>query len=295
MNWLQDEQRRRNQLTQGNWLRFAAHRERVTGLLLEARRNPADRLGVLGAGNCNDLDLHRLLQHYREIHLLDTDPDALRFALQQQHVSASLQLHIHQGDDLTGILDTLASLERPDGSRGVSAAQCCDLRQQLRGPVDPRWVSDLDVVASTCTLTQLIDSVSLALGPGEQTVEQLALDVRDQHLRLMLSMLRPGGRGVLISDFVSSDSCPELPDLPLPELPEMARHWIDGQNFFTGTNPFAIKRQLIEECTLPVCRDRVEIIRPWKWDFGPRVYAVSAVRFERAGDLAEASRPIDKT
>ena len=36
MSWLDDELRRRNQMTQDHWVQFAAHRQRVTGLLLEA-------------------------------------------------------------------------------------------------------------------------------------------------------------------------------------------------------------------------------------------------------------------
>lgn len=279
MNWLDDELRRRNQLTQDHWVQFAAHRQRVTGLLLEACRAATDRLGVLGAGNCNDLELRLLLEHFAEIHLADADPQALSFAIQQQRLAASDRLHINHGQDLTGILDSLADLGSPVNDR---EGPVYELLARLRRPPVPLPTRDLDVVASTCVLSQLIDAVSLALGRSEPLLHELALEVRNQHIGLMLSVLRPGGRGVLISDFVSSDSCAELSRVSLEELPSRARHWIECQNFFSGTNPFAAKRYLMEACALPVCRERVEVIRPWKWSLGRRMYAVSAVRFERA-------------
>ena len=99
---------------------------------------------------------------------------------------------------------------------------------------------------------------------------------------LMLAMLRPGGRAVLVTDFVSSDSCADLTTVSESHLPRAAERWISQQNFFTGANPFAVKRHLVENPELPVDRESVEIVRPWKWDFGSRVYAVSAIRFQRA-------------
>ena len=133
-----------------------------------------------------------------------------------------------------------------------------------------------------CTITQLIESLAQAIGPDADALPELAVDLRHQHLSLMLQMLTPGGRAVLITDFVSSDSCPELNEVSEALLPHAAQQWINQQNFFTGSNPFAIKRQLLETDALPVQPENVEIIRPWKWDFGSRIYAVSAIRFRKA-------------
>src|SRR5437660_103300 len=66
--------RRNNRETAEGWQPFAEHRARVTGLLLPGAR----RLAVLGAGNCNELDLTALGDAYREIHL--ADPDGARAA-----------------------------------------------------------------------------------------------------------------------------------------------------------------------------------------------------------------------
>ena len=157
-------------------------------------------------------------------------------------MAASDRLHTHHSQDLTGILDSLADLGSPVDDGGVSRGPVYESIARLRRPPVQLPMRDLDVVASTCVLSQLIDAVSLALGRGEPLLHELAMEVRNQHVRLMLSVLRPGGRGVLISDFVSSDSCAELSRVSLEELPSRARHWIECQNFFSGTNPFAAKR-----------------------------------------------------
>ena len=279
MNWLADEQRRRNRLSQQAWQRFAPHRQRVTDLLLQAQRGPHERLGVLGAGNCNDLDLSRLLLSYGEIHLLDGDQEAVLFGVRQQRVADSSQIHVHPPQDLTGVLDSLAE---PGADQEGEIAPL--LGRKLRQTTVQPPVADLDVVASACMVTQLIESLTRAMGGAATALADLAVDMRHQHLRLMLCMLRPGGRAVLITDFVSSDSCPELPGVSEAQLSQAARQWINRQNFFTGANPFAVQRHLLEHGELPVLRESVEIIRPWKWDFGCRIYAVSAIRFQKAVD-----------
>ena len=59
------EQQRRNAAVADAWARFAPHRARVMELLLAAAEGRTfPRLALLGAGNCNDVDLKRLLERY---------------------------------------------------------------------------------------------------------------------------------------------------------------------------------------------------------------------------------------
>ena len=145
----------------------------------------------------------------------------------------------------------------------------------------------MNVAASLCTLTQLIEMLAQAWDPAWGDLSPAVLAIRNQHLRLLRDTLLPGGRGLLISDFVSSDTCPELIHLPVAELPRAARRWIEQHNFFTGANPFAIQRHLLEESQIQPPIARIELVKPWKWDLGPRSYAVSAVRFERTGGSSQ--------
>src|SRR5690348_15383718 len=60
-----------NAETRDHWDAFAGHRAKVTGLLTSGGLPGASRLCVLGAGNCNDVDLAALLRAHREVHLVD--------------------------------------------------------------------------------------------------------------------------------------------------------------------------------------------------------------------------------
>src|SRR5262245_40861383 len=93
-----------NAASRGHWDCYADHRARVTALL---RPDPAARPGrlcVLGAGNCNDLDLAALAALYREVHLVDLDPDALAFGVQRQGVAGRSGVFCHGNIDVTAML-----------------------------------------------------------------------------------------------------------------------------------------------------------------------------------------------
>ena len=91
-------------------------------LLLNASAKPgmADgSLCVLGAGNCNDLDLIRLASEFQRVTLVDLDREAMEFGVAHQ-----------------------------DGP-GTIEIVCCDVTS------DELPAQTFDVVASTCLLTQL--------------------------------------------------------------------------------------------------------------------------------------------
>ena len=167
MNRLRNEQQRRNQLTRDCWGLYAEHRQRVTALLLAARsadvpqqKTPdlaAASLWVLGAGNCNDLDLARLLASVFEIHLVNLDGEALAVGVAAQQLAGDARISRHGGVDLTGLLDRLSSWspDRPPDVTDVDAAlhSSADLGDlSAAGP--------FDVVASVCLLSQLLEAAN---------------------------------------------------------------------------------------------------------------------------------------
>ena len=111
----------------------------------------------------------------------------------------------------------------------------------------------------------------------------MLIAIRDGHLKLMEKLIRPGGAGVLITDFVSSDTLPEL--ATIDDAPETvlatARKAIDQRNFFTGTNPWAMKDALAKL----ISEDPFEpwsIAPPWRWQIGEkRSYLVTAINFSK--------------
>ncbi|MGA2501139.1 MAG: hypothetical protein ABSH20_25660, partial [Tepidisphaeraceae bacterium] len=97
-----------NESTAGSRAWFASHRQRIEALL---RRGPkGGRLCVLGAGNCNDLDLPELAGHFGEIHLVDLDEAAARGATKLLGLT---NVVVHAPVDITGIAAIISTWGMP--------------------------------------------------------------------------------------------------------------------------------------------------------------------------------------
>ncbi|NLF70455.1 MAG: hypothetical protein GX575_15590 [Candidatus Anammoximicrobium sp.] len=277
MNRIADEQKRQNDHSRGRWDRYAPHRGRVTRLLADAAP-PHGGLCVLGAGNSNDLDLAALLQVYDQVHLVDLDPHALQSGLDRQGWGDTERIRLYGNVDLTWIADRLA-VGTPERPLSDAELDLCAETMAAHPPLD--LPSPFDTVASVCLLTQLIQCVTLSLGERHPRCVETILRLRAQHLGLLLELLRPGGTAVLVLDFVSSQTCPELPQVPESHLFDKAVELISRRNFFTGVNPFVIRHLFESDPALTPAVDSVQMTAPWLWDFGPRVYLVCAIVIRR--------------
>src|SRR5262245_51257496 len=97
-----------NRSTRDGWEPFAVHRRQMSDLI-RATASGRPRLCVLGAGNCNDLDLRLLLGMSDRVHLVDLDEEALRGGIERQGVAGRPSLHIYPDIDVTGCLHELAT------------------------------------------------------------------------------------------------------------------------------------------------------------------------------------------
>jgi len=249
----------------------------VTRLLTDAAP-PNGRLCVLGAGNSNDLDLPTLLQAYAEVHLVDLDATALQSGLDSQGCGDTGRVRLYGNVDLTFIADHLA-LGTPERPLSDAELDICARTLAAHPPLDVP--SPFDTVASVCLLTQLMQCVGLSLGERHPRFVETIMRLRAQHLALLLELVRPGGTAVLVLDFVSSKTCPELPQVPEASLFDKAVELISRRNFFTGVNPFVIRQLFESDPALAPLVDRVQMTVPWLWDFGPRVYLVCAMLVRR--------------
>jgi hypothetical protein len=284
MNRFVERQRDHNRQTADGWERFREHRERVTRLLLPDTPHEGQRLCVLGAGNSNDLDLIALTAAYEEVHLVDLDERALKQGVERQQPVSSDRIRLHAGCDLTGTLETLSAW----GPATPPQADEIDRTIALALAAPPPCEGRFDVVASVCLLSQLIHSVVVALGADHPRFVELISAVRLRHLRLLAELAAPGGRAVLITDVVSSDTCPTLAAVPPEQLAGLVRQLIEARNFFHGVNPAVIASILCSDPQLAGTVRALEFLPPWRWDLGPRVYAVYAIRWGIAGRLAAA-------
>ena len=283
-----------NQRTRDLWESYASHRRQVTRLAQAALESlpttEAPRsLCVLGSGNGNDLDLEVLAKHFQAIHLFDLDEAASQHLRQRYQGQTAIldRLHFESAVDITGVQQQLEQYKQNPNQTDVDA-----LAKLAKNPQWPRADQKYDVVLSCCILTQLYDSVLATVGEKSSNYLPTMFAIREGHLRLIMRLLKAYGRGLLVTDFVSSDTLPELnTELSDQELLELSRTAINERNFFTGGNPFAIKQSL--ESLLNNNSDRdspaltIDVAPPWKWQLGARSYLATALGFSCPQNLTQ--------
>jgi hypothetical protein len=260
MNSLVRVQIENNAATAGAWAAFATHRKRVTGLL--QARSAASRLCVLGAGNCNDLDLGELLASHAEIHLVDVDADALSRGIARQNVDAHGSIHRHAPFDLSGQVEAMACWSPTAPVADADVERCIHCATEVAGGLP----GPFQLIASNCILSQLIDAMADAIGASHPRFADLVSAVRLGHLRQTADLTAPGGAAVVITDVLSSDTCPELQAATDRDLPGLLARAVSARNFFHGTSPAVLAAVLGSDAVLRSSFLPPEWIRPWVWN-----------------------------
>ncbi|MDX6555295.1 MAG: hypothetical protein QOD86_1490 [Miltoncostaeaceae bacterium] len=243
-----------NALTAGLGEAYRPHRERVMGLLRAAAAAAGrEHLVILGAGNCNDVDLTELSEAFAAVTLVDIDAAAMARAARPLGRGARARLSRHALD--LGVADG-ATARRVLGDAGRAAS----------------------VVLSATLLTQLIASDP---APGGA-----AGCVRRRHLTLMRRLLAPGARAILVTDLVSSAQTGALcgPEARRPGA-VLAECCAVG-DYFAGTRPRDV---LADMAALPdLAPASLRRSAPWVWTIeDPYAYLVYAAAFARADHKRE--------
>lgn len=263
-----------NRATADGWERFADHRTRQTDLLLEG--TPSGTLAVLGAGNCNDLDLSRLATAFDAIHLVDVDEDTVRRVCARQDVGVAAKLIVRAPLDLSGALNELPRWRGKLLSPTHLAAFSRSAFERVASAVPDRF----DTVLSACLLSQIVHSCYVVLGSHPQ-LSELATILATVHLRALTELARPGGRVLFVTDTVSSDTYP-LRELWGREPPlDLLASLDQVGNVLSGTSVSFVRRGLAGEGPRIVGRPR--LIEPWLWQMHPDVtMLVYAMVFQRS-------------
>ena len=270
MAQVEEFQRALNLRTAGAWPEYAGHRQRVTELVGGSAQGLP--LCVLGAGNCNDIDLTQLVPRFRQIVLVDIDAASTESAVARQPPAVRNVIEVRAPVDFSG----LAELSQ---SRAASPATSADIANQVAKLITRE---PFDLVVSTCVLSQIIDQVRTQFGEESERCLPLVQAVRELHLLLLLQLLRVGGRGVLISDMVSSDTAPNLAATEPQALPVLMARLVAAKNFFTGLNPFVIEGLIKQHPSLAPLVARTALHPPWLWQLGSsRSYLTFAMSFQR--------------
>jgi hypothetical protein len=271
-----------NRETKGCWELFAPHRQRVTKLLVNQPEDRRRGLSVIGAGNCNDLDLAALAGCFAEIHLVDLDTEALAAGVASQGMDVRREgLHLHGGVDVTGIAEQIRHWT-PKPAVDERLVRDCQLlaeqsRVQLPGPVD--------AAVSVCLLSQLMEALNVTLGSQHPQFTRLAAAVRTRHIEQLVNSVRPGGRAIIVTDVASSEFVTELRTATPRELPALLERILRDGPLLTGVNPFHIQRLCREWPSLAPRVADVRVSHPWTWRFPSHMYVVCAVEIRRSDDF----------
>ncbi len=246
------------------------------------------RIAVLGAGNCNDIDLRVLSEKFDEVHLVDLDNEAVDFANSHPGLNQN-RIHRHCPVDfaspLLELLDPIVQVNPSDRSSSIAAGWI----EKLQAPQQPLNIPPCDVVVSVGLMSQLILSIDLALGHlSPQATLPLIQTVRCEHYRRVASMLRPasnnqsksiqsGGVAVFGFDFVSSDSASQILQTPDDQLGPLAVKLINDRNFFSGMNPGVLMHELKQISAMRM----IHVEPPWRWTLGSREYLMMAAVLQR--------------
>ena len=232
-------------------------------------------ISVLGAGNCMDLDLQQLATLFHKVTLLDLDREAVESAV---NVAESLQTSRVQILAPVDLASPLATITAGSLSGADSIAQLC---QQLANPLTVLPVAPADVVVSTCVLSQILSGLTQSVTDNHPQFLSLIQAVRRGHLVRMLQLLKSGGRGILISDLVSSETTPALASINDAGLPKLLAQALATGNFFSGLHPGVMLQDLGTSPDIAPYVESPIMTAPWRWKMGTRIYAVYAITFRK--------------
>ncbi|QOV89839.1 hypothetical protein [Humisphaera borealis] len=278
-NFLARNQATYNRSTRDHWDHFADHRRQVTDLLAPGQLVTGGRLCVLGAGNCNDLELPHLLSIFDRITLVDIDAAALTAAAQRQNVESHERLVLRGGVDLTGASAAMADWPRRKPS-GDELDRC--LRSIATAPL-PAVGGPFDMILSPCLLSQICLYATDALGSSHPRAADLRKAIRRQHLRQLVEWLSPGGTGILVVDLAQAAKVGSLLTSHADRLSEVASRTVGRAQHFPGLDPDTLRDELQNEPLLKGLLSDVRQTPPWMWTLGPKKsFLVYALRFRRS-------------
>jgi hypothetical protein len=263
-----------------SWEDYETHRTRLSRLLQAAQR--AEGLCVLGAGNCDDLDLPRLVRLFGEVHLVDLDGAALEQGLGRVPEKERAAITLHGGVDLAGVIDRVDRW----GDTFPPASELEALAGELSSAVAARLGRTFDVVLSSCLLSQLFLPLKETLLLGLSDWQRLFTAVERAHLCTVAALTREGGTGVLALDVASSQKLPELRAHAEPSTWEGLAGPIGlaiAARKVTLTPDPQDLLKLLGQPPLATQVERPRLTDPWVWTVAPELQAlVYALVFTRA-------------
>lgn len=249
-----------NSTTARQWAMYQSHRQQIEKLITPA--SPGGRICVLGAGNCNDLDLRWLTQVYSQSHLIDLDVDSLALAVERQRPSKPASICLWAPFDLSGIGDVLRGWRQAPPTDD-QIGQCIQ-QIQHHTPEYPWDNERFDVVLSPCVLSQILISARRSIGATHRLYPKLRDALLADQLKMVYRLIKPGGRAVIVVDLASTEDFGSTAGIEEDQLPDLMRSLIARKKCFNALTPAALAQAAREhlKITAPT------FTAPWLWHLG---------------------------
>jgi hypothetical protein len=264
-DFLLERERERNASTRGRFAHYAQHRAQQTALTKGLR---GARIAVLGAGNCNDLELPALAEAFQEIHLFDIDAEALDSAFERQSSEVQRVCHLH-AHDLTGVASFLEDWQvNPPEPLAAQVAAWSKLSSVLSE------AGQFDAVLSTCMLSQVAINLRDFFGLAPALNSALLAAIAG-HIMLASALTKSGGTVLVTSDCITSR-------YPIHQEAEARGplnaifHLAAQGAAFPGTDP-----ELIAALLATPDFSQPQFKNAWIWDLSEQSYLVYAVQAAR--------------
>lgn len=268
-----ERERQRNASTRGRFAYYEQHRAQQMAL---AEGLHGQRIAVLGAGNCNDLDLPALAEAFNEVHLFDIDAEALDGALERQNsvVKRACRLHTH---DLTGVASHLRDWqENPPEPLAAQVAAWTKLDEIVAD------AGQFDAVLSTCMLSQVAINLRDFFGLTPALNSALFAAIAG-HIMLASALTKAGGTVLVTSDCITSQY-PIHQEARERGALNAIFHLAAQGAAFPGTDP-----DLIAALLATPNFSRPQFKNAWIWELSEQSYLVYAVQAERINSATSAA------
>jgi hypothetical protein len=253
------------------------HRQRLMSLI--AQLPDGEALCVFAAGNADELELERLTRHFREVHLVDLDGDALTRARDRQAAAARAKIVLHEGVDASGLLEHLDAW----GDRFPERAELARVATEAAQTLVHGLGATFPAVISLGALNRFALPFQRAWLASRSHWAALLSTIRAIHLATLAGAARSGGRCLLTFDVASSRELPALaeqrhraPD----ELSEFVHEALGAGDLHLRPDPGT----LIEQLASPGMRSLVSeprLSEPWLRHRAAEAELVYGVIFDR--------------
>ncbi|MFF2456842.1 hypothetical protein [Peribacillus simplex] len=184
-------------------LRWQQHRLQVTGLFdaVFSKKAFADKVAIVGAGNCDDLDLEYLATRCNSIYLFDIDMESMENGTAKLPERTRKKIQLVE-IDVTGLdkvdfeHDLSSMLDRGETAKGITQylKETENRLGKLSESVFANYYNGFDIVATSAIYTQLFYNWAKELfsdyehqyqKEGAEEIKNGILDLRDEIVRKM--------------------------------------------------------------------------------------------------------------